>query len=260
MMRRAAVLAPLILAWPMASPGQDPPAPKPVVPVAVIDAPKFVTAGNRLVLLQTGTISKIPAQWTIVYPKGTPAEREGKALIVKEVVPGISYRFALTAVGDPNPETPGFPFIATDYVDVPILPTPQPPKPVDPVNPVDPVPVPAPVPPGPIGNMRAVVLYESSANMTANQYNAMFSTVGIRPYLKAKTLKDSDGGNGYRVWDKDVDVSNESSEWQDAMAKAKADPKPLPKIVLFSGMTPVDSRTVVDETDAMTWLRSKGGN
>ncbi len=129
---------------------------------------------------------------------------------------------------------------------VPPGPTPDPTPPPVPPTPEPPVPAWGPL-------ARVIVLYESTA-MTGRE--PIYSPV-VSEALSAACPPDADGRPAWRVWDKDLDVSKEST-WVDAMAKAKAAftppgpvlyaidttgrVKPLP---LPATMTPVEAVTAI---------------
>lgn len=98
-----------------------------------------------------------------------------------------------------------------------------------------PGPGPGPQPPKPTtGYDRVLVLYESAdlPKMPAQQQNILYG-MATRDYLKAHTLKDADNPNGaWRLWDKDVDASNEAKPWQTLLARPRAG---VPWVILAAG-------------------------
>jgi hypothetical protein len=269
LLRFALVVAALAVeAW-----ADDPKPPPPVVPVASIVVP----AKQPLVLYLDGTVSKrTPGQvvdpkivdgklvsatvidsqptaaWQVIEPTGVVTRTEGSAFIIPEWTPGQKYTLVLTAVGD---TVPPYVFRFATVTAPGANPTPKP----------DPVPVPDTpiVPPAPtdgiVANMRVLVLYESTDKMTADQ-NAALISPAVRDYLTAKTTKNAAGFAEWRFWDKDVETANSSPEWQAAMAAARANTAPLPKVVVFSGTTLVDAKPIVDVAGTLAYLKSKGGN
>ena len=136
-------------------------------------------------------------------------------------------------------------------------PTPGPNPPLPPPNPgPDPPPVPTPTP-TPQGPVRVLILYESSSNLTAAQVNVMNSTK-FRAFLTAHCLKDSNVP-AFRFWDKDVDTSTEFPAWQAAFSKAKADPAPLPKVVIFAGDAVISAPLPSNEDDAIKLIQKYSG-
>lgn len=129
------------------------------------------------------------------------------------------------------------------------------PPPVPPGPTPDPPTPPTPEPPvpawGPLA--RVIVLYESSA-MTGRE--PIYSTTTSEA-LSAVCPNASDGRPAWRIWDKDLDVSKETT-WVDAMAKAKAAfTPPGPVLYAFDGagrvkeiplpptLTPADAATAI---------------
>jgi hypothetical protein len=243
-------------------------------PLAKITGPSRVPADPQtklasFLLMGIDSVSDKPLAWqylnvkTRKFPTFTGDDgRKGVMLAATEMPLGV-HKFAIVASGRPD-GAPADSDLAFDFFILEVevydpTPTPPPAPPaVDPV--VDPVVPPTPSPPAPAGNLRAVVLYESTQAMTRPQFGALYSKTGIYAYLNAHCLKDTAGNPSWRAWDKDVDVTNEAAEWQDAMKQAKADLSPLPKIVLFSGNTKVGSKAITTEADALAYLKSIGGN
>lgn len=83
--------------------------------------------------------------------------------------------------------------------------TPAPPVPPGP-DPKPPGPTPDPTP-VPVTSFRAIFILESGQTLTSTQYNTVYAKT-VRDYLTAKTNKD---GTGWRVWDKDQKIDNETS-------------------------------------------------
>lgn len=126
--------------------------------------------------------------------------------------------------------------ITRTTIDVHTGQAPQPPPVTPPVEPpVDPPPVDPPVdppepppPPEPEDtSFKVLFLFESTADQTREQLGILNSTK-LRSWLKTNT-------DGYRFWDKDVDVSREKPEWKELLAAAKAGNPPLPAVVVFKG-------------------------
>lgn len=93
-------------------------------------------------------------------------------------------------------------------------------KPDDPIDPVDPTPKTE----SPFKDLgfRALYLYEKDdlSKYTLPQYSALYDNDALT-YLNSKTVTLTDGSHEWRKWDKDVDVTNESKVWQDAVSRAK---------------------------------------
>lgn len=266
-MRHAIVLAFALLASPAL--GQAPPTPTPVpapivkpTPVASVKVPAGpLYAGDLITFDATASVGDY-IDWEAISPPDITTyaiDSNGKGLAFANRNPG-TYVFRLEAesVIDgkivKSKQRIVFTTILATPPPVPV-PPPVPPVPV-PIPPIPPQPEPAP---SPVGNMQVILLYESAANITAAQRSVIFSTTSVVPYLEAHCLKGTDGRAGWRFWDKDVQVSPSSPQWVDAMAKAKADPAPLPKLVVFAGNVVAASKTLTTEADALSFLQSLGG-
>ena len=130
-----------------------------------------------------------------------------------------------------------------------------------------PAPIPAPPNPGPGPTpgpmptpvkLRVLFLYDS-ANPGSRDATGVLYSMAIRTYLADHTIMDRNV-RGYRFWDQGVDATRESPGWQEALAKAKADPTPTPKLAIFD---PADALLKVapltNETDALATLQAIGG-
>lgn len=124
------------------------------------------------------------------------------------------------------------------------------PVPVPPGPTPTPTPTPVPVPQG----FRAVLAYESSANMTKEQLAALYSP-RVSKYLDSKT---QDGAKGWRRWDKDVDVKYEPELWKQLWAAAKPMLGQLPAVVVVVGAKG-EVFPFSDETVLMQILERYGG-
>lgn len=125
----------------------------------------------------------------------------------------------------------------------PIPPGPVPPNPVPPVPPV-------------VTGLRALIVWESSANHTKEQLNILNSTK-VRDYLNKKC---KDGKQGWRMYDKDVKVSDKESEvfkalWNDVKDKIST----LPCIVLVSDQKAEINQLPPTENDTLALLEKWGG-
>lgn len=121
-----------------------------------------------------------------------------------------------------------------------------------------PNPWPEPVPTPVTGPLRVIILYESKDALPAGQIDILHSTA-IRAYLDTHCMKDG-VMPAYRVWDKDVDATSETTSWQAPLATAKANPLPVPKICIF---TAAGYRVIVplpaDEQATLDLLKKYGG-
>lgn len=137
---------------------------------------------------------------------------------------------------------------------------PRPPPKPDPTPGPGPSPDPTPVP---LAGFRVLLLQETSANMTKEQYNALSSTKVI-DYLTKKTTQ-TQGKPGWRKWDPfppkgDLDVSRELPIWQNLWASVKpvVTKDKLPLLVVA-----VDQKAqyfpIISEADLLATLQRFGG-
>lgn len=119
-----------------------------------------------------------------------------------------------------------------------------------------PIPVPpTPVPPTPLGPLRVILAFDSTANMTAGQIEALSST-DVRGWLNQHCGKDGAGRPAWRSWDKTVDVSGEPKDWQDAWSAAKPMLGTLPQVIVFVGQKGT-AYPLPDSADGLTALLAK---
>lgn len=86
--------------------------------------------------------------------------------------------------------------------------------------------------PGPSKGFKAILVYETSKAMPKDQAAAFFST-RVDGYLDTHALG---GRDGWRRWDRDVDVKNESKDWQEIWARVKPKMGTLgPQLVIIAG-------------------------
>jgi hypothetical protein len=127
-----------------------------------------------------------------------------------------------------------------------IAPIPPPdPKPPDPD--VDPTPIPG-------NSNRVLMLYESSdlSRIPAAQA-ALLTSGNVRDYLERKCSKGPDGKTAeYRIWDKDVDTTNASKPWQDAMALPR---DRMPWLMVSNGVTGFSGPMPADEASLLAKLK-----
>lgn len=142
------------------------PAPGRVAPIALITAPPSVPAGAPLILTAERSTSRGPVAWSLIAPKGPfevwsrPGSPDGM-LLIRNPVPGATYKFALVATGD----EPAFAF---DFADVAVAPTGPVPPPGPGPEPAPPTPpVPPPVPAGYAGHVHATLVFDLDDPSTA---------------------------------------------------------------------------------------------
>jgi hypothetical protein len=102
----------------------------------------------------------------------------------------------------------------------------------------DPTPDPEPTPnPIPGDKNRVLIMYEASdlSSMPVGQ-TVQLTSANLRSYLNKKCLKGADGKTAeYRIWDKDVDLTNVSQVWKDAIGTAKKENTTLPVLAVSNG-------------------------
>lgn len=138
-------------------------------------------------------------------------------------------------------------------------PTPVPPGPI-PIPPTPVPPGPTPIPPTPVQEgFRVIFVYESSANMTREQNNILYSAK-IQDYLNRKTVK-TDGYRGWRRWDKDVNLEKETPTFKKLWADAKPNVSALPAIIV-TGDNKISVIPITDkdtEAGVLDMLQKIGG-
>lgn len=134
------------------------------------------------------------------------------------------------------------------------VPPPVPPGPKPDPTPVDP-PTPAPIPDA---GFRVLMIYETAtaASLPANQIAALNSQA-VRNYLNAKCVVGPDGKTReWRLWDKDVNVSNESTIWQNAMKRPRT---AVPWIIISDGKKGFEGPLPVNSAELLKLLKQFGG-
>jgi hypothetical protein len=113
-----------------------------------------------------------------------------------------------------------------------------PPAPAPPPTPDDVVPTPVepdtdPIPvPAETRGLRVLFVYESSAALTIEQQNILYSSA-VRAWLNENCAKSPEGHPEWRTWDKDTDASGEGELWQAVWTYAKPKLGPLPCVLIL---------------------------
>lgn len=117
----------------------------------------------------------------------------------------------------------------------------------------DPIP-PGPEPPIPGDSNRVLIVYESSQlSSLPPAQSVLMSSANVRDYLRKKCSLGPDGKTPeFRIWDKDVDASNVSQVWKDAMAMPRT---AVPWIVVSNGKTGFAGPLPADEATLLTLLK-----
>lgn len=134
------------------------------------------------------------------------------------------------------------------------VPNPTPPGPLPPTPP-PPQPSPPPLPPLPTG-LRVVMISEKQAPLTQGQASAMYSPL-VTDWLNSHCV---DGKNGWRRWDKDIDVQHEVPVWKQLWTDTKpAIPATLPAILIVKDSVGTIHPFPESVDGMLELLRSQGG-
>jgi len=251
-----------------------PPSPADVVPKAVVSGmflavqPTTSAAGNPPAprglfrLDATGSTSSVPIHWKVVGPDLSlmtfdPAGKPGASIAEAIVTEPGTYRFCPIAVGTVKgrPVADADVWIYTVGGPTPVPPDPGPgpgPNPPVPPNPPPPPPPPAPIPGD---GLRVLFLYESAdlSKYDRNQISVMYGGP-VREYLDARCAKVNNTPE-YRIYDKDVDVSNESDTWKKAIGRGF---KSLPWIVVSDGKSGFEGELPKNPDDTLALIKKYG--
>lgn len=220
-------------------------------PLASVKAPAVAKVSKLVVLDATGSKGD-DFLWESTSGESFEVDSSGKKAYFVAESPG-KYRFLFVAAGTTDGKTRMVKALTEIVVDGN-----QPTPPPGPTPSPTPTPVPVPPVPSTVGNLRVLIVYESSANMPAGQMVAIYS-LKVQSYLNAKCLDDG-GLPAWRFWDKDVDASRETATWQGVWTQAKGESTPVPKVLIFAGTTLVKSTPLPSSESAMLeLLQSFGG-
>lgn len=128
---------------------------------------------------------------------------------------------------------------------------PTPPPPPDPPTPPDP-------PPIPTTGLRVLIVYESGelAKLPKGQLAVIYSK-SVRDYLNGKCTVGPDGKTReWRMWDKDVDASGESTHWQTALKRPRTS---VPWILISDGKKGFEGALPASVDDTLALLKKYGG-
>lgn len=217
---------------------------------AAPDAPPAAPAGPSTVTLQTPAGTQLttsdPALVAAVEGALVGGARGGVGARARAAWPGLQalWTAVLTAL--------------TVWAQWRVDPTPPPPAPTPTPAPA-PGPAPAPDPtPKLLSRLRVLILTDMAKGLTRAQQATVFSP-DLRAYLASHCAADGETP-AWRFWDKDIDASHDTPGWRVALAAAKADPAPLPKVVVFDGEAVVKVAPVPDTAEAaIAFLRQYGG-
>lgn len=164
---------------------------------------------------------------------------------------GIFYLHAWTALNNVPSE------LVTCKITIGNPPQPIPPQPIPPQpNP------PQPNPPQPT---KLSVLFVDEANdygtAAYKPYLTILNSSDVRAYLNSHTATSSDGIQEWRRWDKDTDISHESTKWK-ALFSSPRDNTNLPWLIIADSDGKILSSAKVPSTtaDTLTLLKKYGGS
>lgn len=178
-------------------------------PVAHIAGPTEVQPGWPFYLSSKDSVSDKPLRWSL--KKGhvpfSVLKDESTGLPIAFVPAageaGSIYEFKLVAIGGDTADA--------EIHQVRVLGTPKP--------------LPVPVPGS--QDVHVIFIVETSANMSREHYNVLMST-SVKEFLDKKT-------KGWRRWDPDIVLVNESAEWKGMWESAKKAVTTLPAVAIFVG-------------------------
>lgn len=84
----------------------------------------------------------------------------------------------------------------------------------------------------------------------------IFSDPSVREYLDSHCAKE-DGAPAYRILDSEADMSNASTQWQDAMKRARTS---LPWLIISTGKTGAEGPLPATVEDTLAVLKKWGGS
>lgn len=106
-------------------------------------------------------------------------------------------------------------------------------------------------------NFRVLIVEETAErDKLPKAQQDIFASTAIRAYEKNHCVKGENGDTGYRVTDKDDDVSNDSAWVKDAMALPRTG---LPFIVISNGKSYTGSMLPPTEAETLALLKKYGG-
>ncbi len=180
------------------------------------------------------------------------ASETGKYAIFSAVTPG-KYRIAAYSTEKGKATEPVYCTVTVEGV---VPPAPVPPGP----NPPGPGPTPGPVP-IPDAGLRVLVVYETAdLSKLPKEQLAILTSTAVRAYLSSKCVKGPDGKTPeWRVFDRNVTMTNESPLWQAAMKKATDNANALPFILISNGTAGYMGPLPANVDDTLALLKKFGG-
>ncbi len=154
-------------------------------------------------------------------------------------------------VGPQGPQGPAGP--KGDKGDPGVPPSPGPGPNPNP-NPLPPTPNPAPIP---VDGYRVMFVYETAdlSKYSKDQVAVLYDTQNVRAYLNSHCVKNGTTPE-YRFFDKDMDLSQESPIWQNALKRPHTT---LPWVLISDGKTGYEGVMPANVNDTMSLLKKYGG-
>jgi hypothetical protein len=196
-----------------------------------------------------------PAKSIVWIPEGAlrgppwPHPTDPTKTAVHSRVPGKYKLWCIAAM--PDPTQPGGVATSVSFVWVTVTGPTPPPTPVPPT----PTPSPAPIP---AAGLHVLMVYDSNAvgKMPVEQQAVLFAK-SVRDYLDAKCVAGADGKTKeWRIWDKDVDATNETALWKTALARPRT---AVPWLVVSNGSAGYDGPLPGTVADTLAILKKFGG-
>jgi hypothetical protein len=188
-----------------------------------------------VVALMMSASAQAPA--VIVYPAGTYIVTTSGPTTITTTATSITISWKQGPGPTPAPVPPA-----------PVPPTPLPPTPVPPAPPPGP---PAPIP---VPGLRVMIVYESDdLSKYPPAQTAVLYDQSLRVYLDSVTVVGQDGRtHEYRIWDKDVILTNEEQLWKDAMARSHPQ---LPWLLVSNGVTGYEGPLPAKTADTIALIK-----
>ncbi len=111
------------------------------------------------------------------------------------------------------------------------------------------------VPPVPATGLRVILIYESEDNLSRQQQLTIYGKQ-VEAYLNRKC---KDGAKGWKRWDKDVNVVNETQVWKDLWAATKPQVTTLPAVLIVTDQSGKVYPLPPTEAALLQLLKQTGG-
>jgi hypothetical protein len=207
-------------------------------------------------------VRDLPANSVVFWVLSPDTDADLEDLNNRVVIAGPPGRYRLRAlIVTVNPgEAPTKKDLRFDFTIHATTPTPGPGPGPGPGPDPDPDPVDPPTPSK--GVSRVLVYYETGANLTRQQI-ATLNDPALRNYLSQITVQAGDGLPAWKIWDRHVNTTNASPDWQTAVSQVTipATVATTPIVFVFDDDGRVDSFPLPDSPDAtIAELKRREGN